>query len=412
MTIPDDEEFPDEPRKNAGADEDTVIERKSQRLEDYVPQNYCPLIDGASVGISPRQITLGEIALDVDLPDCPPPAATLRPIADTVSDEAIAEEVEKELKSLPLIATMLYVSKLLSTASKRGQQRLERQFNRALTRQQSLPSNVPRQKGEPFSVLRFVADLTRFWANWAGLALAGFAAALGVALIIENLAQVFSFQNSDWAQAQNFWGAFGVTYGFTLGSVGITSWRRKVQSNPDCDQQTKSMAEIGFYLVWVGLATMGFIIGTLHPKGAEDYLLIYAARCVLTTSMTLTLGILCVALEWFTEASFRSAMSWIEIPNSAIEELEDYLHSRELGLATIDQIGELASALERRIKEHIDSQTPAWLSLRDVYRRENQEQRDAAMLRTKISNLASQLRQAQDALGAHQTGEPSTTSSY
>lgn len=408
----DDQPDPDEEyRSQQPANDDTVVEDQTRRLEDFVPENYRPLIAGESVDIDARLIGIAETALEVKLPGYDPQDDIIRPIADSFSDEAVKAHVTDRLHSQPLIAMMLFVAALLRTACKRGVIRIERQLARKLARQQALPLEIPRRKIGGSSWKGFVADLLLFWGNWSGLGFAGFSAALGSAAIVENVTQVVALHGGDWEQTKTWLGAFGFTWGFTIGTVGITRWRRSVYQDPHSDPQSQSLSKIGMVLAWGGLALLGFAISTVHVPEPEDSKLVVLLRCLMTTSMVLTLGIFCVAIEHFCEQKFHAAMSWIMIPTPEIEALETELLPPDLKLTTLQQCRKLAKAIVKRVKGHDRAETRRWLSRRDEFRKQNQVARDIDQKKNAISRLESELRQVQDSLNVIVTSPQSTPSS-
>lgn len=356
----------------------------SAASHDPLRKDAQPLVAGASVQISQHLIEQGEAANKVALPKLDPIDEEIRPVADDLSDTDLNKQVQSTLSALPVVANALLMAGMIQRACQVRREEISRINDRLLDRQASLPKDVPASKS-PNHKRGWLREIFTFWLNWSGLAVAGLSAWLGATIVTEVLYQIGGLQESSWGMVQTFFGAFGFSWGFTMAVVAITFWRRKTLMNPDAHPLDRRMSAIAFLVAWWGLAGFGLMMGLMHSFEEGEGWLLPVLRCVLTTASVISLGMICVAIEKGVEYGFRRTYEWTLVRNEQIDEMETEIHPVATQLMTLAQIEDLASAVEHRIAQHIDSQQTRWRRRRDAIRRENQRERDIAAEEQKVS---------------------------
>jgi hypothetical protein len=343
-----------------------------------------PLVDGASVGISQHLIQQAEAANQVELPELVPIDEEIRPVADDLSDTDLNQQVASTLSPLPVIASALLVARMVQRACQARREEISRLHGRLLSYQASLPQEAPASKSASHQ-RGWLKEAALFWFNWAGVAVAGLSAWLGVTIATEVMYQIGGLREGSWGMVQSFFGAFGFSWGFTMAVVVATFWRRKTLSNPDAHPLDRRMSAVAFLVAWWGLAGFGLMMGLMHSFEEGEGWLLSVLRCALTTASVISLGMICVAIEKGVEYAFRRAYKGTLVRNGQIDEMDAEIHPVATQLMTLAQIEDLASGVQQRIAQHIDSQQTRWRRRRDAIRRENQRVRDIAAEEQKVT---------------------------
>ncbi len=340
-------------------------------------------VDGTLIEIPQHLIEETYEASKSALPDYPPQEEEIRPVADSLSDEAAKNQVASTLLSHPVIAAALLVAGMVKRACSARREELDRFHQRLLKYQASLPESIPssRSTSQHRNLLR---EIGVFWLNWSGLAFAGLTAWLVITIVTEVLYQIGGLRESSWGLVQSFFGAFGFCWGFTMAVVVATYWRRHTLGNPNAHPLDKHMSRVAFLVAWWGLAGFGWMMGLMHSFEVGEGLLLPHLRCALTTASVISLGMLCVAIEKGAERCFRQAYKWTLVRNVQIDAMDKELHPVVTQLMTLVQIEDLAQQVERRVEQHICSQQQRWLNRRDAIRLDNSRQRDIAAEEQKI----------------------------
>lgn len=354
-----------------------------KNLTDYLTADRNPLIDGTKVEISQYLIDQTEVANQICLPVLGPNEAMIAPVADELSDADIEEHVHNTLSSTAIIASARLVLNLLNRAYATRREEIVRLHERLIERQDEMPKKIPasKRKDHPPS---WQEELKAFFLNWSSLACALLATALVSAIFIEIMYQISALQESSWGLVQNFFGAFGFSWGFTVAVVVATYWHSTTRDNPLTPQLSKRMSLVAFWLAWGGLAGFGFMLGLTHSFEGGDGWSLPPLRCVLTTVSVLSLGMICVAIEKGVDSTFRSSYGKTLVLNEEVDAMDAEIHVVVNQLTTLAQLEDLAARTEERIKQHIRSQIQPWLRRRDAIRSENRRQEAATAEEIKI----------------------------